>query len=292
MRGGVDEAERVEGAGHGWVGVCPTLHVAGRVRWEWGELKRAGAPPKPLDTQLQGGSPEIWLLQAPGAPSPELAPWPCSPEDPPRPRIWQERCECVYEHQTLKPPRKPGPQPPAGTRSVQVAGCLLPRSQVPREPEQGLEDETPSGSLVHRWPRGGPCAHPILGPRWGWSPQGQRTPLRDASSLPTSLCLQGPGPCPLPRPAPPPPPRADPLALLLTKTPQARRRWEPRRHQARRGKAGRSGGAGSSLGQPRSLHAPRTGRSVPSSVTASLRAPCRAQRWDRAGLSVLASAPR
>ena len=50
LRGGVDEADRVEGAGHGWVGVCPTLRVAGRVRGEWGGLRRAGAPPAAGDT--------------------------------------------------------------------------------------------------------------------------------------------------------------------------------------------------------------------------------------------------
>ena len=67
-------------------------------RVSWGGL----GPLQLLETQLQGVSPEIQIPQAPGAP--KLAPWPCSPASAlqPWPQIWWERCECVYEHQTLQ----------------------------------------------------------------------------------------------------------------------------------------------------------------------------------------------
>lgn len=176
-------------------------------------------------------------------------------------------------------------------RGSWLQGCLLPRSQVPPA-EQGLEHKTPSGSHVYSWPRGGPCAHPpILGPCWGWSPQGQLTPLRgaDPSGL---LSLQGSGPGPLPGPALPPRPGRT-HSLFLTQTPE-------HRGGGSLGDARQGAGAGSSLGRPHCLHTPGTGHSLPSSVSpsghladpAAVRGSLRAQRWDRACLSILASAPR
>lgn len=89
----------------------------------------------------------------------------------------------------------------------------LPAAKVPWEPEQGLEDKTPSGSLVHSWPRGALRPTPILGPRVGVEPQGQRTPSFGGAEPSSLLLAAGVSPGPLPGPAPCP---GHPLTLSDT----------------------------------------------------------------------------
>lgn len=128
LRGGVDGAERVEGAGHRWVGVCLTLHTAGRVRWEWGELGKAGAPPTAGDPAA-GCEPRDPDIAGPWAP--ELTPWPCSPEDLPQsPSCGPEsgRRDVSMFTNTRLPKVSAEAWTPA---SSWHQGCLLPRSQVP-----------------------------------------------------------------------------------------------------------------------------------------------------------------
>ena len=134
----------------------------GGSRVSWGGL----GPLQPLETQLQGVSPEIQIPQAPGAP--KLAPWPCSPEDLPQPSSRGPesggRGVSAFMNTRLFKVSAEAWTPTSSWHQVHrggwLQGCLLPRSQVPPA-EQGLEHETPSGSLVYSWPRGGgPCAHP------------------------------------------------------------------------------------------------------------------------------------
>lgn len=165
LRGGVD------GAGHKWVGVCLTLHIAGRVPWEWGELGKARAPPTAGDPAAgcEPGDPDIA-----GPWAPELTPWPCSPEDLPQsPSCGPEsggRDVSMFTNTRLFKVSAEAWTPASSWHQ----GCLLPR--CPWEPEQGLEDKTPSGSLVHSWPRGGPCAHPHPRSTVGVEPSGTADP--------------------------------------------------------------------------------------------------------------------
>ena len=97
-----------------------------------------------------------------------------------------ERCEHVYEHQTLQSlcgSLDPSLQLAPGLPAAKVTGA-------PGSQSKAWRTRRHLGALCTAGRVGGPVPTPILGPRWGWSPQGQLTPC-GPPSLPASFPCRG-----------------------------------------------------------------------------------------------------